>query len=467
MLQEKFFIGIDIGTSITKGVLISVNGDLISEYHLGHQYTNDKDYSCIWWEEVCDIIKKLTENIDKNNIESITLSAMVPNLVMINKKGAIVAPTILFTDDFAIEMQDCLDRMDNSKWKNETLSKLIVLRKKLSQWDNISYILTTHCYIGYKLTGMIYCDLSSAYEYGNVFDEKKKTWADEILMKYNIRADILPPIVKSLSVVGTLCDEVAQQLNLPNTIKVIAGTHDSIASIIGAGLMHKNDHLIYYGTFNSSAIIKDEVDHILSGKIASNPIEWTSSIPGAGPQINQLCHILCNGKYDEFEEEALNSIPGAGGVLFLQNPNLLSTSISSDTDGWFCHITSNTKRCDLCRAVYEAFPYGIKAFWDSLSGFLYPSMAFAAGGGARSVARLKITSDILHITQYKVENSENAFGTALIGIAAYKVEQFNEIQAKRIRAATKYMPNDKNTIYDLRFREYKQLLQSRQENKIV
>lgn len=150
-----------------------------------------------------------------------------------------------------------------------------------------------------------------------------------------------------------------------------------------------------------------------------------------------MCKLLCGTvDYNMFDKLASISSPGAKGVIFVQNPDLLSTSISSNANGLFCNIGNENSIADLCRAVYEAFPYGVNAFWKESFPSIKPTYRYyAAGGGSRSRIRMQIFSDALSINQIKIHNAENSFGTAMLGIAAYNIDSFINLQQTRLTKA--------------------------------
>ncbi len=455
----KCFLGIDIGTTISKGTVLSFEGEVIFEFQTMHNYRNDIDFSTSWLLEVKQIIKHAVNNINDGKIIAVAISAMAPNLIFVNESGDIVEKTHLFTDDFAEDLQNELDSKDGTKWKNETLSKIIKIKETSIFWGDIYKILTTHNYIAYKLSGKFYCDLPTAFEYGNLFNEKTKNWDKFILNKYGIELELFPEIVEPVNVLGTVLPEIANELGLSKETVIVAGTHDSVASMIGAGLENKGDVFLYYGTFNCSALLRDSIlDVLYSMNLKKSPIEWTASIPSAGPQISQLSEIFA-GNYESFDKKVELSSPGANGLLFFSHDNLLKTGISSKPNGCYANISLSCNLNDFCRAVYEAFPYALYAFWSTSEIEIQPNECYISGGGARSDIRIQITSDILKITQIKLHNAENSVGTSLIALAAISMEQFLIVQKSRKDNAIKYYPEIKDeTIYEQMIQKYKYFL---------
>lgn len=436
--MEKLFIGIDIGTSVSKGVLLDEKGCVIRMHSIRHAYSAEIDFATSWWIETCEIIRKLTDDIRKELLESITVSAMAPNLIFLDANGSLVRKTILFTDEFALETQKRLDGQDGTRWMNESISKLIDIKKTENHWEDCAHLLTTHSYIAYKLSGVLYCDKATAYEYGHVFSRKLGQWDDTFLSNYGINASLLPPVIPPGCILGQILPCVADELELPKSIYIVSGSHDSVASIIGSGLQEKGDVFIYYGTFNCSATLHSDVVDVLEGGIDCSPIEWTVSVPAAGPQFDQMCRIFTSDfDYSAFERCANKSQCGAKGLVFLQHDCLLKTGIGSKPRGAFYNISIESDKNDFCRAVFESFPYAISAFWRS-EKIACPSQCYIAGGGAGSDLRVQLVSDILGITQIKLNNCENAVGTSLIGMFAYSKQSYIKIQNQRRQAAKEY-----------------------------
>lgn len=463
--MEKYYLGIDIGTTIAKGVVINSEGEVVAEYQTAHNYGKAKDYAYIWWDEVVEIIKNITKMVPGERIDSITISAMAPNLIFLDKKGNIAEATRLFTDDFAIDIQKNLDEIDGSKWKNETLSKLIKVKAQSQCWAQISTILTTHSYIAYKMSGVTYCDIPTAFEYGYVFNDKLLDWDANILSMYDMSKDVFPKLVSPTENLGKILPHIADELGVSRDTYIIAGSHDSIASMVGAGLHNAGEIFIYYGTFNCSALLNDNIINVLTGTISRSPVEWTASIPGAGPQVSQMCSIFSGGEneYEDFDKKVSNSLPGANGIMFFSHDDLLNTGIGSKPNGCFMNITIDSTCNDMCRAVYESFPYALNAFWKEQSDLTNHGECFIAGGGARSLTRVQIVSDVLNILQYKLKNSENAVGTALIGLSSYSIEEYISVQNSRRSKAKCYSPNEcvDRRIYDRMMDCYFQFLKGK------
>lgn len=465
MKSLKVFIGIDIGTTISKGIAMDTMGIIRASYSMRHSYdTSVQDYSQNWWSEVVCILHKVIKDEYAMQVYSITVSGMVPNIIMLDENGELVSTTRLFYDDFAIKIEKELDKIDGTKWMNEYVSKLIHLSRHEENWNKVSMILTSHTYCVYMFTGRYVCDFGTAIECGNAFDLAAGDWNRKLLSAYDINPSILPQIVAPTDIVGTISEELAKELGINANVKIIAGSHDSVATLIGAGVLRKEEALVYYGTYNCAAVLEEDITGLLRGKVIVNPIHWITSIPRNGQLVDKVVEFICGkNNFDEFSELAKNSPPGANGVLFIQNPNLLSAGISSEPNGQLMGLTTFTEKGDCCRAVYESFGYGLLATWKH-DGIRAPKTSYATGGGTKSDIWVQITSNITEIEQIVLENAENAVGTALLGIFSYSQKLFESIQKKRIFCGKHIiadgMEMDK---YHARFEEYYNVLISENE----
>ncbi|MCL2476697.1 FGGY family carbohydrate kinase [Candidatus Bathycorpusculum sp.] len=445
MNLEKVFIGIDIGTTMSKGIAINALGVIRASSSIKHCYdTKIQDFAHHWWEEVLFLLQDIIKKEFAKCIYSITISGMVPNIIMLNENGDPIGTTRMFFDDFAIDIERELDKLDGTKWMNEYLSKLIYLKNNEASWEKVSTILTAHTYCVRKLTGKSVCDIGTAVECGNVFDLSRKEWNKEILEKYRINPSILPALVAPTAIIGTVLNDIAIRFGINEDTIVVAGSHDSVATLVGAGVLNKDESLIYYGTYNCSALLCDDMSNLLNGTIDINPIRWITSIPRSGQQISKMVEFFCGkDQYDEFSRLASTSVPGANNALFIQNPDLFTAGISSEPSGQLINITTYTEKADCCRAVLESFGYGLLSTWK-YDNIIPPKNSYSTGGGARSDVWVQITSDITGIDQILLEQAENAVGSALIGVFAYSQELFDQIQSKRISRGKRI---NANTIY--------------------
>ncbi|MDT3444016.1 FGGY family carbohydrate kinase [Pseudofrankia sp. BMG5.37] len=429
------YLGIDTGTSVIKGHAIDQTGRTVAHASRDRQIPPDgrpeHDPENVWWKEWKAVCQELLRQLPSgSSVRCVAPTAMVPNLCLLDTQGNAVHSALLFYDDRAYEIEKQLDReLATPRWQNEVLSKLIWLRTHLTEaWRPGLRLVSTHNYITYRLTGSYTQDTVTAAECGSIYDPVAGRWSKEIISRYGLTDLAMPEVVPPLSVVGNVTERAAAETDLPSGVPVIAGTADSIASLIGAGTRTAGDVLIYYGTFNCAAGLRADTADILAGSYKPYPVEWLTSVPRAGHQLRDIAKALFRdiseqNIFQAFDSAAAKAPPGANGLVFLQDVDLLTTTVSSSPRGALLNFQIGHSADDIARAVLESFAYALALTLPS-APFDLPERLFAGGGGARSKVWRQIVSDVLERPQVHVRHSDRAHGSALLALAAMDPDSF-------------------------------------------
>jgi xylulokinase len=455
-LALKLFLGIDIGTSVTKGTLIREDGKVVAQEYSRAKYGSsshtgsEHDPQKVWWDEFRKITTKLLEENSerRDKVESIAVTGMIPNITLIDKNGNHLGNSILFYDARAYDIEKKLDSdLKSPKWQNEVLSKLIWIKtNKPDVWNQTHKIVTTHSYIAFRLTGKYSVDVVTAIESGNIYDPTTRSWNSKLLEAYGIREDLFPEICAPNTIVGYLSEDAAKDIGLKQGIPVVAGTGDTISSLLGAGLRKKDEMLIYYGTYNCSALLKYAIRDVVSGNISSNPLEWTSTIPRSGQQLNAFAQQLFPSKsrqiaLSKLDRSAEKSAPGANGVLFIQTFDLPISTVSTEPKGGLVNLSISNTIFDISRALLEAFGYGLKYSFEYLGSNPKPVKCFAAGGGARSPIWKQIVSDITGLEQTYLPAADRGMGSAILAGLAVRQDFLDHITDYLMKKSIVVSPN--------------------------
>jgi len=473
----QIYLGIDTGTSVIKGHAIDHDGRTVAHASLERQIPPEgrpsHDPEQVWWKEwrvVCqDLLRQLPNG---SSVQCVAPTAMVPNICLLNGDGDAVHPALLFYDDRAYDIEKRLDReLGTPRWQNEVLSKLIWLRQHLADaWQPELRLVSTHNYITYRLTGKYTQDTITAAECGSIYDQATGRWSQDILSRYGLADLAMPEVVSPLSVVGNVTEEAAATTGLPNGVPVIAGTADSIASLIGAGPRTAGDVLIYYGTFNCAAGLKATAAEVLNGDYRAYPIEWLTSVPRAGHQLRDIAKVLFQNRsdanlYQAFDAAASKAPPGANGLIFLQDVDLLNTTVSSWPRGALLNLQIGHSTDDIARAVLESFAYALALTLPS-APFALPERLFAGGGGARSRIWRQIVSDVLGRPQVHVRHSDRAHGSALLALAAMNMRGFEAALDLMLDDAEVTQPSRETSLYATALSHYGEALGRMREVRV-
>ncbi|WP_420076394.1 FGGY family carbohydrate kinase [Streptomyces sp. JL3001] len=462
----RVFLGIDTGTSVIKGHAIDETGRTVAHASSSHDATqNDGEARTIdpevWWREWSALCSQLVGRLPQTaEVAAVVSTAMVPNVCLLDARGATVAPTILFYDDRAFDIECRLDAdLRSGRWQNEVLSKLIWQHEfaGASAIEEARFV-TTHSYIALRLTGRTVLDTVTAAETGSIY-VPGIGWNTELLGSYGLGDLTMPEVVAPTAVVGTVTTEAAQQTGLPVGTPVVAGTCDSVASLIGAGAREEGDVLIYYGTFNCAARLRPRMRSILSGDFRGYPIDWLTSVPRAGHQIRDMANMLFPGadSYRDLDDAAGKSVPGANGLIFLQDVDLLDTTVSSKPHGALLNYQIGHTAADVARAVLEAFAFALAVTLDS-EGTTLPPILLAGGGGARSGAWRQIVTDVLDRPQRYVRHSDRGHGSALLALDSMDSAAFEAAMSRLLDDAEVLEPSVDRSRYEPSLSRYRQAL---------
>lgn len=470
-MQSKLFIGVDIGTSVVKGTIINMAGEIVSQHaslmasgeEQSDGYEHDPDR--VWWAEFVRLVGSLLSDIGdlRNDVACLAVTGMIPNITPLDSDGHVLHNGLLFYDSRAYSIEQQLDEeLKTPRWQNEVLSKLIWLRNRLgADWEKVDKVLTTHSYIVFKLTGQHSVDVITALESGSVYSPAKRTWNDSLLRDYGFSRRMFPDVYAPTGIIGTVSDEAARVTGLNPGIPVICGTGDTISTIVGAGLRSKNDMLIYYGTYNCSALLLQEIGDVLSGQCPEYPLEWIATIPRSGKQLSALAQQFLgmeepNAALERLDTLAQQSVPGANGVLFIQTVDLPRSTVSTEPRGALINLGIRSTVADICRAMLEAFGYGLHYSFQADEPLATAERCYAAGGGAKSPIWKQVVSDITGREQIYHAAADRGYGSALLAGVGLIPDFLNRIDQQMVSRSVQITPDaSAGPIYAERYRGYR------------
>ena len=267
------YIGVDLGTSAVKLLLMEENGKIVNivskEYplyfpHPGWSEQKPED----WYEQSIAGIKELTLDVDKSRIAGISFGGQMHGLVILDDKDEVIRPAILWNDGRTTEECDYLhnaigkDKLSeytaNISFTGFTAPKLLwVKNKEPENFARIKKIMLPKDYIAYKLTGVHCTDVSDASGM-LLFDVKNRCWSKEMYETCGVKEEQLAKIYESYETVGTVLPEIAAELGISENVKVAAGAGDNAAAAVGTGTVGDGMCNISLGTSGTIFISSDK-----------------------------------------------------------------------------------------------------------------------------------------------------------------------------------------------------------------
>ena len=441
-----YYIGIDLGTSAVKLLLVDEHGQILNsvtkEYPLefpqpGWSQQAPED----WRSAVLEGIPQLLKGFDSSLVAGIGCGGQMHGLVVLDENDRVIRPAILWNDgrtsrqvEYLNEVvgKETLSRLTaNIAFAGFTAPKLLWMRdNEPENFARISKIMLPKDYINYVLTGVHCCDYSDASGM-LLLDVEHKCWSEEMLSICGITLEQMPKLFESYQVVGTVTPELSQTLGIPDTVKVVAGAGDNAAAAVGTGVVGSGGCNISLGTSGTIFISSKEfgVDpHNALHAFAHADGGWhlMGCMLSAASCNKWLCDdILKTTDYEAEQKDITPDKLGNNHVYFL--PYLMGErSPINDTNarGTFIGMTMDTSRSDLVQAVLEGVAFGLR---DSLevarSLGIKIERTKICGGGAKSPLGKKIIANVMNLKVDVLENEEGpSMGGAMlaaVGCGAY------------------------------------------------
>ena len=243
--MERFVLGVDIGTTSVKAVLVSTEGKLLDESNASHDLISlfpgwAEERADCWWantqKTVRDLMARNPEAMKK--VECVGVTGMVPAIVMLDKDGNPIRNTIQQNDARPVkQIEEITARVDQDDLYAKTggftnqqhvLPRMLWVRENEPEvFSKLAHVLGSYDYIVYKLTDQLSVELNWAAESG-LFDIRKRKWLTDQMEAFDFKPEWFPQVNASMSVVGHITKEAAEATGLAAGIPVIAGSADHV-----------------------------------------------------------------------------------------------------------------------------------------------------------------------------------------------------------------------------------------------
>jgi len=454
-MSEKI-IAYDLGTGGNKASLYDSDGICIESTFVPYQTIYPKtgwheQRPIDWWNVIVESTKKLLSKRrgESKNIACVSISGHSLGVIPVDRKGNLLRSTTPIWSDTRPENQvkQFFDKVDKRSWYMTTgngfpsecysVFKIMWYRdNEPEMFKKIFKIVGTKDFINLKLTGNIVTDYSYASGSG-VYDLKKWAYSPLFIQVAGLDGEIFPPVVPSTHIVGELTKEAAEELELPQRVKVLCGGVDNSCMALGAGNI--SEGRVYTSLGSSAWVAVSSANPVVD--FENMPFVFTHVIPGmftsavsifsAGSTMEWVKDTLCEdllltakqkGKdiYEMMNELADTSPPGSRKLLF--NPSLAggtSQEHSPYIRGALSGIDLRHTRSDIIRSCMEGIALNLSLVLEILRNFtsLSENMVIV-GGGSKSALWCQIFADTYNMNIIKTNIGQEAGSLGAAAVAA-------------------------------------------------
>lgn len=486
----EYYIGIDIGTYESKGVLIDDNGIIVKEVTRGHELIipnsgwAEHDAEKTWWGDIDFILSEIKNHNEENqividSIKNITISSIAPSVVPIDASGNPLRNAILYgIDTRTIKQIDFLNQQigiekisEIGKQQLTTQAggpKILWIKENEPEiYNKTKLFLSGAAFIGFKLTNKAGMDHYTAASFAPLYDFEQQSWSEEIV-PFITEMGKLPTLNWATEELGSLTPKMAQKFGLSSNTKVLFGTTDALAEAISCGLVEKGDLMLMYGS-STFFILNTE-------KLAATTQMWpnlhvqenlyslTGGTSTAGSLTRWYIDLFVDRKeqtattFQDFSELANLSCEGANGIICLPHFSGERTPINNpQAKGLFFGLSLKHTKGDLYRAILEGVAYSIRQNIEYIKSLGFEIQRIVCiGGGTKNKLWLQIVSDICGIEQIVTHNKVGAaYGDAFLG---WKYNHYNAdlLEIKNwLKVEETIIPNTNlKQIYDAGYQKY-------------
>lgn len=476
-----YFIGIDLGTSAVKLVLMDEKGQVqhivSKEYPLyfpnpGWSEQNPQD----WYEQTIAGLKELLEGFDKEQVAGISFGGQMHGLVILDEADEVIRPAILWNDGRTYEECDYLNNVigkenlsrytANISFTGFTAPKILwVKNKEPENFARIKKIMLPKDYIAYRLTGVHCTDVSDASGM-LLFDVANRTWSREMCEICHVQEEQLATVYESYEAVGCVKAEIAEMLGLSDHIVVAAGAGDNAAAAVGTATVGEGRCNISLGTSGTIFISAQNF-----GVDPHNALHAFAHADGHYHLMGcMLSAASCNKWWMEDildttdfagEQERIQKL-GRNQVFFL--PYLMgerSPHNDSNARGTFVGMSMDTTREDMTQAVLEGVAFALRDSFEVAKALgIRIDRTKICGGGAKSPLWKKIIANVLNVKVDVIESEEGPGlgGAMLAAVACGVYDSVEEIANAFVKVVDTVEPDEELAkLYEERYQKFKEI----------
>lgn len=431
-------MGLDMGTSSTKGVLADPGGEIVAQVARRHRMSlpragwAEMDAESDWWGDLVAVFRELVAAAGGARIAGVCVSGLGPCLLMCDADARPLRPAILYGIDMRAREEiaeltarygeDALLARGGKLLCSQAVGpKLLWVRRREPEvWGRARRWYSSHSFAVARLTGEYVLDHGTASQCDPLYDLAANAWDEGVAAE--IVGDLeLPRLAWSGEVVGTVTAAAAAETGLAVGTPVCAGAVDAWAEAFSVGVRAPGDLMLMYG---STVFLVQVLDALSAHRglwttagIEDGPYTLAAGMATSGSLTDWVQELVGDVPFATLVAEAGSAPPGADGLVVLPHFAGERSPISDPSArGVIAGLTLRHRRGHLFRAVYEGIGYGIRQILDTMAASAGdPARIVAVGGGTQGGLWTQIVSDITGREQRVPAQTIGAsYGSALL-----------------------------------------------------
>ena len=470
--------GLDVGTTGCKLTAYNDKGEFIynsyKEYEISRKSGAHEFDASVIFDAVKEVIRDVAENCE---LSAIGVTTFGETFTVLDENDNVLLPSMLYTDPRGEEeVKELCEKLGEKTLTHisgvkphqmYSLPKIMWIKKNRPEiYSKIKHILLMEDYIVYMLTGNAVIDLSLAAR-TMALDIRKKDWSDEILNAAGVDKALLSTPVMAFNVAGEIKAEIAKELGLKESIKIVNGAHDQVASAVGAGVFEVGNAVDGTGTVECITPVFDTIPendalyedgYCVVPYVFDGTYVWYAFSYTGGAALKWFKDNMAKEKsYKELDESIK---PDPTGILILPHfAGAATPYMDVNSKAAMIGLTLEHTGADIYKALMEGVTYEIMINIDRIQNCgIIPEKLYATGGGATSEVWLQIKADILNrpITAL-IAKEVGTCGTCMMtGVAIGIYKDLNEAKAYFVKESKTFTPNaEKADAYKKYYEAYK------------
>jgi xylulokinase len=483
MSKESVFMGIDLGTSSLKLVLIDSQLRLIfsfnKEYAIQSSAPGFAEHDPEIWifslETALNQVSKFME-INHMFLEGIGITGQMHTLVCLDRNFKPVRNAILWSDQRSVEIVERLNfQFGKNQWK-DWIANPIAVGFSFPSWmwirendknsaQKIRYLLQPKDYIRLWLTGELCTDSSDASATG-FFHPGEMNWSPTVLEMAGLKAENFPKVKPSLEVAGILKPELSKKFGFSYNIPVIVGGGDQAIQALAYDITEEGECLITIGSGGqifsptNNPTPESELRLNLFNHVVPNTWHYEAATLSAGLSFRWLRSMIRKELSFQQMADQASKVEFDNNLFFMPYLNGERTPwMNSEMTGAYLGLKMNHKIDQMARALMEGVVFSISQSMDVIRNCgINPQSVIISGGGSKHPFWIQLLANVIGIQVRKTNITEaTACGAALaawIGVRQIDYSTAKNLIQKSIIIEKIFVPDQDQVKLQEKYRRF-------------